>query len=96
MRLLLDEHYDPVIAQELRRRGIDAVAVLRDRPELGGQADEVLLRAATAERRVVVTNNVQDFAPLVEDFGVRGETHFGVILTDDATFRDPRLASDCS
>jgi hypothetical protein len=25
LRLLLDEHYDPAIAEELRRRGIDAV-----------------------------------------------------------------------
>lgn len=46
----------------------------------------MVLRIAAAERRVVVTNNVRDFAPLVEEFGLRGETHFGVIFTDDATF----------
>lgn len=86
MRLLLDQHYDPVIAQELRRRGIDAVAVQGDRPDLEGQDDEILLRAAAAERRVMVTNNVRDFAPLVEDFGLRGETHYGVVLTNDSTF----------
>jgi hypothetical protein len=55
-------------------------------PDLKGQADDVVLRIATLERRVVVTNNVRDFAPLVEDFGLRGETHFGVVFTDDATF----------
>jgi predicted nuclease of predicted toxin-antitoxin system len=86
LRLLLDQHYDPVIAQELRRRGIDAVAVQGDRPDLEGQDDEILLRAAAAERRVMVTNNVRDFAPLVEDFGLRGETHYGVVLTNDSTF----------
>jgi predicted nuclease of predicted toxin-antitoxin system len=86
LRVLLDEHYSCTIAEELRQRGVDAVAVQKERPELEGQDDEVLLRTATAEGRVVVTNNVRDYAPLVEDFGLRGETHFGVIFTDDATF----------
>jgi len=86
LRVLLDEHYSYTIAEELRQHGVDAVAVQKERPELEGQDDEVLLRTATAEGRVVVTNNVRDYAPLVEDFGLRGETHFGVIFTDDATF----------
>ena len=86
MRLLLDEHYSHTIAEELRRRGVDAVATQNERPELEGQDDDVILRAATLERRVVVTNNVRDYAPLVEEFGLRGEPQFGVIFTDDATF----------
>lgn len=86
MRLLLDEHFDHRIAEELRRRDIDTVAVGRERPDLQGQDDDVVLRTAAAERRVVVTNNVRDYAPLVEDFGLRGETHCGVVFTDDATF----------
>ena len=86
MRLLLDEHYNCAIAEELRRRGIDAIAIQEERPDLEGQDDDVVLRTATAERRIVVTNNVRDYAPFVEDFGLRGETHFGVIFTDDATF----------
>lgn len=86
MRLLLDEHYNFTIAEELRRRGVDAVAIQKERPELEGQDDDVILRTATLERRVVVTNNVRDYAPLVEDLGLRDETHFGVIFTDDATF----------
>jgi hypothetical protein len=44
------------------------------------------MRAAIEERRVPVTNNVRDYAPLVEEFGLRGEAHFGVLFTDDATF----------
>jgi hypothetical protein len=83
---LLDEHYTFTIAEELRRRAVDAVAIRKDRPELEGQDDDLVLRSATAERRVLVTNNVRDFAPLVEEFGLRGETQFGVIFTDDATF----------
>jgi hypothetical protein len=83
---LLDEHYDFAIAEELRRRGVDVIATQKERPDLEGRADHVVLRTATLERRVVVTNNVRDFAPLVEDFGLRGETHFGVVFTDDTTF----------
>ncbi|HEV2249801.1 MAG TPA: DUF5615 family PIN-like protein [Candidatus Limnocylindria bacterium] len=86
MRLLLDEHFSVAIAEQLRQRGVDAVAIQNERPDLEGQDDDVVLRTASLERRAVVTNNVRDFAPLVEDFGVRGETHFGVIFTDDATF----------
>jgi hypothetical protein len=86
LRPLLDEHYNYTIAEELRRRGVDAVAIQKERPDLEGHEDDVVLRAATVEGRAVVTNNVRDYASLVEDFGLRGETHFGVIFTDDTTF----------
>ena len=76
MKVLLDEHFDHVIAAQLSFRAVDAVAITRDRAHLVGQDDDVILRGATAEGRVVVTNNVRDFAPLVEDFGLRGEQHF--------------------
>jgi len=81
LRLLLDEHFDHAIAEQLRRRGVDAVAVQKERPDLEGQPDHELLRAAAAERRVVVTNNVRDYAPLIEDLGLRGEAH-GCLLRE--------------
>lgn len=65
---------------------MDAVAVTNDRRHLLGQDDDVVLRDATAEQRVVVTNNVRDYAPLVDTFGIRRETHYGVLFTDDDTF----------
>lgn len=86
MKLLLDEHYDYAIADELQKRGVDAVSVTKDRTDLVGQDDDTVLRAAWAERRVVVTNNVRDYAPLVDDFGLRGEAQYGVLFTDDDTF----------
>ncbi|MBI2017226.1 MAG: hypothetical protein HYS77_17085 [Candidatus Rokubacteria bacterium] len=33
LRLILDEHFDYVVAEELRRRGVDAVAVKGERPD---------------------------------------------------------------
>jgi predicted nuclease of predicted toxin-antitoxin system len=86
LKLLLDEHFDYVIAEELSRRRVDAIAISKDRPDLAGQDDETVLRAARAEGRVVVTNNVRDFAPLVDSFGLSGEQHYGVLFTDDDTF----------
>lgn len=65
---------------------MDAVAVTNHRRHLLGQDDDVVLRDATGEQRVVVTNNVRDYAPLVDKFGVRGETQYGVLFTDDETF----------
>ena len=65
---------------------MDAVAVKKERPDLEAKDDDVVLRTATVERRVIVTNDVRDYAPLVEDFGLRGETQFGVLFTDDDTF----------
>jgi predicted nuclease of predicted toxin-antitoxin system len=56
MRLLLDAHLSPAIAQHLAAEGIDAIA-LRDWQ--GGNyrhaTDDHILTAAAAEGRVVVT-----------------------------------------
>ena len=62
--LLLDEHYAPRLALELRERGHDVVALL-DLPGGPALADpEVFALAAQAGRRVV-TENVRDFRPLL-------------------------------
>lgn len=78
--------FDYAISDALQSRGIDAVAVTKERLDLSGEEDVRVLRGATAERRVLVTNNVRDFAPLIQDLGLRGEQHYGVLFTDDDTF----------
>jgi len=85
VRFLLDEMYSTAIAVELRARGVDAVS-LHERPELESRSDREVLQAAGDDRRVLVSNNARNFAPIVNDLALRGETHFGVLLTDDATF----------
>ena len=80
MRLLLDEHYSPRIAQQLRQRGYDVVSV-SERTELIGLSDSDLLRVAAAERRSIVTENVADFVELTRHFAAREEDHYGVIFT---------------
>jgi len=82
VRLLLDEHYSPAIAQQLRQRGHDVESV-DERDDLRSSGDVELLAAARAEHRAFVTNNVVDFAPLISDAALRGERHFGVVYTSD-------------
>lgn len=82
MRLLLDEQYSPKVAEELRRRGHDVVAV-GERPDLQAADDESLLVEATEAGRAVVTNNVRDFVPIARRFGAAGRRHSGLIFTSD-------------
>ena len=82
MRLLLDEHFSVKIAQQLRRRGHDVVAVGEF---CAGERDEALLEIATREGRVLLTNNVRDFMPLARRWGEAGQDHSGLIFTSDSS-----------
>jgi hypothetical protein len=80
LRLLLDEHYTRVIAEQLRERGQDAVAVT-ERPDLVGLDDSELLRLAAAERRALLTENWGDFQRVLREAEASGARHFGVVFT---------------
>lgn len=77
--------YPVRIATELRKRGHDALAVV-ERSELRATEDGELLLMATAQGRVVVTEDVGDFLELVRDFASEGRAHSGVILVPASTF----------
>ena len=64
MKWLIDEMLPPTVADELRDRGHDAVAVLE--MEMQGAPDADVFELAVKEQRVVVTENFADFAALVE------------------------------
>lgn len=75
-KLLLDEMYSPVMAEELRGRGHDVTAVAAD-PELVSLEDAMVLRYATSHQRCVVTENVRDFVMLA-----RCTSHAGLLLVN--------------
>jgi hypothetical protein len=79
LRLLLDEMYPAGIAEGLRARGHDAVAVV-ERPELRNLSDAEVFAAAQRERRAVVTENVADFVPITNAQDARGDAHHGLVL----------------
>ena len=82
MRLLLDEHYSPEIARQLRTRDNDVVAVA-ERADLVGLSDDELLRRMAHEQRAIMTNNIKDFMPLAIRAAVAADDHYGLVLTSD-------------
>lgn len=75
----------PAIAEQLRRRGYDAVAAL-ERDDLRGLSDEAVLGLAAEERRVLVTFDVGDLSQLVLRFRAEERDHHGVILVSPRHF----------
>jgi len=84
VRLCLDEHYSDRIASDLRGLGHD-VHCVKERPELVSLNDEELLVLMTSERRALLTENVADFAPIVQRFVTAGEANYGIIYTSPRT-----------
>lgn len=78
MRLLLDEHFSPAIARELRASGHDVVAV-KEQPGLVGLADRVQFAIAPKEKRAIVTKDVGDFRPLLQQAMERGDHTYGLV-----------------
>ncbi|HVC99837.1 MAG TPA: DUF5615 family PIN-like protein [Candidatus Dormibacteraeota bacterium] len=78
MRLLLDEHLGPTIAEQLGQLGHDVVAVAE--VGLRQQLDTEVMAWAVGERRAVVTANYQDFRRIHDVYLSRGERHFGPAL----------------
>jgi uncharacterized protein DUF5615 len=83
VRLLLDEHYAPAIAERLRAAGQVADTVLGLR--LAGVDDQTLLEFCDRESYALLTNNVRDFVPLAREWAAAGREHAGLALTSDAS-----------
>jgi hypothetical protein len=92
LRLLLDEHYSRVIAEQLRQRGHDVVAVT-ERPELVGLADADLFALMPAERRAIVTENWGDYQRELTNAAAYGITHFGILFTSRTRLQRARHTS---
>lgn len=84
MRLLLDEHLSPAIAEQLRGRGHDVVAAI----EVGVIAidDSRVLDWAVSDRRAVVTNNIGDFRQLHAAYLTTSKAHYGLILVPTSRY----------
>jgi hypothetical protein len=83
LKFLLDEHYPATLAAVLADAGVDAVALNPDRPELLGATDADVLRQATIEGRVVVTEDVSTFPAACAQ--VPG--HLGVVYCRSQVFQ---------
>ena len=87
--LLLDEMLSGNIADELRSKGHDVLAVVADSALLALPDDQILAHA-TATGRALVTANIKDFMPLDAQYRATGQTHAGLIFISSKTFRQDR------
>jgi len=87
--LLLDEMFSGIIAEQLRAKRHDVLAVVAD-PALSGLADDQILAHATAARRALVTANIKDFIPLDARYRAASQAHAGLILVSAKTFPQDR------
>lgn len=81
MKLLLDEMYPSLIADELRARGHDVVSV-HEAPARGTPDDEVFDHARS-DGRAVLTENIRDYRPLAAAVLVAGDSHAGLVFTTE-------------
>lgn len=85
MRLLLDEHYAAEIASELRGRGHDVVAVV-EHQHLTGRADRVQFASLAEERRAIVTEDVGDYRPLLQEMVQSEQPTYGLLCVHPLRF----------
>jgi predicted nuclease of predicted toxin-antitoxin system len=92
VKLLLDEMYPATLAEQLRARGHDVVAIHEAAyRRLEGAADAEVLAAAIEDERALVTENVPDFRRLEAALFEQGGRHFGLVFTTNRQF--PRGAA---
>lgn len=88
LKLLLDEHISPDVAQGLRRArrnvAVQALAEWEDGNFLG-QDDAACLREAAAQGLTLVTYDRRTIPPLLKAWAESGLAHGGVIFVDEKT-----------
>jgi hypothetical protein len=78
VRFLIDEMFSPAVARHLTELGHDTRHVRQ--AGLGGRPDDEVLRWATAENRVVITENAVDFVALLDADTSAGVVTAAVVL----------------
>ena len=88
LKLLLDEHISPDVANGLRRRNRAIEVRYMSEWEGGrflGQDDFVCLREATAQGLTLVTYDRRTIPPLLKTWTETEQAHGGVVFVDEKT-----------
>ncbi|MGV1048743.1 MAG: DUF5615 family PIN-like protein [Solirubrobacterales bacterium] len=85
MKLLLDEQISGRVAERLRDRGRDVIAVTDD-PSLRGLSDPDLFEIAQQQARALVTYNRVDFEPIVREYAETNREHHGLVIVHPTRF----------
>src|SRR5437879_12669234 len=89
LKLLLDEHISPSVAEGLRRRHrLLAVHFMLEweNGEFLGRDDAACLTKAAAQGLTLVTYDRRTIPPLLKTWAEQGRVHGGVIFIDEKTF----------
>jgi predicted nuclease of predicted toxin-antitoxin system len=84
-RLLLDEMFSPVIAAALRDLGHDVTSVA-EQPALRAMTDEEVFALAAAPGRWLLTENVKDLQPILQQSRQVGTPTGGLLFTSSRAF----------
>jgi hypothetical protein len=90
LKLLLDEHISPAVADGLRRRqkNIDVTSLVEwEGGRVVGVPDETLLTAAAAGDLTLVTYDRRTIPPLLMAWAEAEQNHCGIIFVDEKTIR---------
>jgi hypothetical protein len=88
VKLLLDEHISPAVADGLRRRNRSLTVVclaVWERGAFLGQQDSVCFQLAAAQGLTLVTYDRRTIPPLLKVWAEEERKHGGVIFVDDKT-----------
>lgn len=91
MKLLLDEQISGKVAERLRDRGHDVVAVTDD-ASLRGLGDPDIFEAAQEQGRALVTYNRVDFEPIVRECARMTREHYGLVIVHPTRFPNAQFA----
>lgn len=85
-RLLIDEDVRLLLSETLRRRGFNAQHVVE--LNRAGLSDSEQLTFAVRQRRAFLTHNVRDYVLLDREYRAKGQSHYGILVSDQVAFRE--------
>jgi Domain of unknown function (DUF5615) len=91
VKLLLDEQISGKVAERLRERGHDALAVTSD-SALRGLSDPDLFETAQQQKRAVVTYNRADFEAIIREYAAANREHHGLVIVHPIRFPSQELS----
>src|SRR5262249_43305978 len=96
LRLLLDEHISPEVANGLRRHAKGLFVCPLGQWHEGrflGMPDDVLLTAAAREELTLVTYDRRTIPPLLKIWAEEGRDHGGIVFVDNLTISSSDVGS---